>query len=283
MLIHGLGDFNMHVPANSCFSPGLPVWRSPFLAAQGRRRPSHSKFMGGGLSFSLLGAYAGIYGAGWIVFTHFFAEDLNAERLFHRFGIGDTSGIIDILRRQYGGDVASVPPQKILEYLRRDPAGRYAWDDLGESLQKAGRTSEARYCFQRAIALAPAFPNMLYRAAEFYFSVGEKQEGLRIASAALRANPADGSGFDDYDSVGIPLQDILTSGASSRPVGVAFLSALADSEGARRGCQGSLDLDRPARGLYRRIDGERIRQLHARQEAAGSSVAGMEGLCEWRF
>jgi O-antigen ligase len=218
ILIHSIADFNMHIPANAmlfaCIA-GIAV-ALPFK----QWKPSPMRLRIYVLRGFLLvaGCVASLYGAGCWAYDHWFEGHLNAERSFCRFGICDSYRAPNVLRDQYGGNIAAAPPEKILEYLRRDPAGPYRWEDLGESSQKAGRTKEARYSFERAVALAPTYPTMLYRAADFYFSLGEKQEGIRLAVAALKSDSENtDSAFREYDSGQIPLRDVLDSGLPPIP------------------------------------------------------------------
>ncbi len=45
---------------------------------------------------------------------------------------------------------------------------------MGEALQKAGRTDDARYSFSRALALGPNSTPTLLMAADFHFDLGEE-------------------------------------------------------------------------------------------------------------
>lgn len=218
ILIHGIADFNMHVTANAM----LLAWIAGIAVALpvGQAEPPRKVLKVNGVRGFLFvaGCLAGLYAAGWLGYLHFFGSNLDAERLFCNFGICDSREATMILRNQYGGNIGSAPPERVLEYLRRDPTGPYLWEDLGESLQNAGRTPEARYCFQRAVTLAPASPSMLYRAAHFYSGLGEKREGTRLAVVALVADPGSAwRAFAEYDSWEIPLEDILDSGLPPVP------------------------------------------------------------------
>lgn len=73
--------------------------------------------------------------------------------------------------------------------LESDPAFPYRWSDLGEALADAGRTGEARYCFRRAMELAPASPEIRLRAANFAFRTGSGDEALSLESGILRDAP----------------------------------------------------------------------------------------------
>src|SRR5580693_3746005 len=77
--------------------------------------------------------------------------------------------------------------------LASDAAFPYRWSDLGEALADAGRMGEARYCFRRAVDLAPASPDIQVRAANFFFRSGSGSEALALESTTLRETPD----FDD--------------------------------------------------------------------------------------
>lgn len=218
ILIHGVADFNMHIPVNAmlfAWIAGIAVALPSATATTPRKVQNVRGFRG---FLIVAGFLATAYGAGWLAFPHFFGKNLDTERIFHRFGIWDTAGALAILRHQYGGQISSVPPEKLVEYLRRDPAGPYRWEDLGESLRKAGRIGEARYCFQRAVALAPAYPNMLYRASDFYFGIGETETGMKLVVTALRDDPRDVAwAFYEYETWKIPVPVLVKSGLPPQP------------------------------------------------------------------
>jgi hypothetical protein len=60
-------------------------------------------------------------------------------------------------------------------------------------------------------------PGTLYRAARFYFDLGEKNNAMMLAFEALRADPQNGSAFDEYDNWKVPLRDVLGSGLPPIP------------------------------------------------------------------
>lgn len=148
---------------------------------------------------------------------HFkFEDDLGAEQAFCRFGICDTVQALKMLQSQYGNDVASVPPSELARFLRRDPGGTYRWCDLGESLQKAGRITEARYCFSKALALGPRIPFTLLRAAQFTFKAGQNGDAVALLVRALDGNPDyDEAAFSEYERRSIGVAEILRSGLPS--------------------------------------------------------------------
>lgn len=79
-------------------------------------------------------------------------------------------------------DFVTDPPERLValaqERLREDPGSPYRWSDLGDSLAALGRTSEASYCFRRAVELGPNIPPVLMRAANFYMRTGQTGAAL---------------------------------------------------------------------------------------------------------
>ena len=80
------------------------------------------------------------------------------------------------------------------EALRRDPASPYRWSDLAEANLQAGFEEDARHCFRQAVSQGPRIPAILLRAANFHFTVGERQAALELGARCLAA-------FRDYDQV----------------------------------------------------------------------------------
>ena len=133
----------------------------------------------------LLGCAVSTYAVGWTVFLHSFKTDARAERIFCEFGICDSYDALNSLQDQQGGNVAAVSLTDLAEFLKRDPAGPYRWEDVGEALEKSGRTEAARYCFARAITLGPRIPSMLFRDADFHFGLRENRTGLEFDAAGF--------------------------------------------------------------------------------------------------
>src|SRR5439155_26590511 len=108
----------------------------------------------------------------WRVFFFGFNSDIKAEPVFCRFGICDTNALEngrEFLHR--ASTIGKLPPAEVGEFLRRDPAGPYRWEDLGDAFQNAGQTGYARYCYKKADVLGPRIPYMLSRAANFHFGL----------------------------------------------------------------------------------------------------------------
>src|SRR5262249_2517663 len=107
----------------------------------------------------------------------------------------------------------SLPPHAFRGILQRDPAGPYHWRNLGESLHKAGRTAEARYCFARSLALGPHIPTMLIKAAQFHWDFGESAAALEMMTRALQGDPGRaGEVFSEYETRNIPVDVALRNG-----------------------------------------------------------------------
>jgi hypothetical protein len=137
---------------------------------------------------------------------------------------GDSGGAIDRFRSA----------------LAADPAFPYRWSDLGDALlsdPSPNSLSRARYCFDRALALAPGDPQIALRAANFHFRVGETVTALRLDSEVLRLVPDyDQTVFLAYFRMGGDPRRVLDTGIGSNPRAggeyLRFLSGRADFRGA---------------------------------------------------
>jgi hypothetical protein len=84
----------------------------------------------------------------------------------------------------WAGDVAGAGAE-FERALAADAAFPYRWSDLGEALADTGRTEEARYCFRRAVELAPESTEIELRAANFAFRAGSVGDALLLDSRVL--------------------------------------------------------------------------------------------------
>lgn len=216
ILIHSFADFNMYIPANSMVFWWVSGIAISLDSSQTLSRPSQSincpsPFLRN--SVLVLGCTAAIYAIAWLTFLHLYNNDKKAERTFCNFGICDTSTVLSAYRLLHGGVLTALPANEFLEPLRRDPAAPYRWEDLGDAWARDGFTSAARYCYSRALILAPRIPFMLFRGAQFYFRVGENTTGLQLSARSIEANPNYHSRvFTTYRVYSVPLQEILQLG-----------------------------------------------------------------------
>lgn len=112
-----------------------------------------------------------------------------------------------------------------------DPASAYRWADLGETID-GHQLATAKSCFTRALAAAPYSPAILFRAANFYFSIGDYSSSMQYLSRVVR-NPELSSyyvpAFLTYERMGIPITDVLNKGIPpTRQVAQSFLHFLMD-------------------------------------------------------
>ena len=112
--------------------------------------------------------------------------------------------------------------------LKRDSHYPFNWVNLGDALAAADRKQDAEYCFRRALQLAPNWPPILMRAANFDFQSGNPQAGLLLASQILnQVDKYDSDIFEQYTEETINVSDVLRFGLpqNQRPA-LAFLSYL---------------------------------------------------------
>jgi hypothetical protein len=215
LLFHSLADFNLYVPANAMVFSWVAAISSSLPGVvydQRATTPARTRSLVRGLVLTL-GCLATLYAGMSLTLLQWYQNDPRAERAFCRFGVCDSFDALFALQNEHGGDAGAVPRADLLEFLRRDPASPSRWDDFGESFQRAGATTEARYCFQRAITLGPRIPYALIRAARFYFGLGENRTGFGLMSRALEGNPGfDHVVFSDYERLGVATSDVIIHG-----------------------------------------------------------------------
>ena len=148
------------------------------------------------LTFTL-GAILAAYCSAGLLSQTFWSNNEQVERLQCRFFLCTNAPLERQAWRQLTGvreeDVhnAIVLFRRVIE---REPQDPYRWADLGESFLEAGEKENARYCYSQVLALAPQFPPLLLRAANFHFQIGEEKKALPITGRILRLIP-------DYDSI----------------------------------------------------------------------------------
>jgi len=194
LLLHSLADFNLYVPANAmtfAWILGLAAGTStgvvdPILArAPGVATP----FLKTGMA--ALSLFAVLYAGGWLVYLHTYRDNPTVEAAFCRVGICESDRILAVVQRERGAQtIAHLPPDELRTFLRRDPANPHQWRDLGESLQMAGRTDEARLAVARSLELGPRIPYVLFKAAQFHLSNGDVKQSLQLTKRAIEGDPS---------------------------------------------------------------------------------------------
>lgn len=112
--------------------------------------------------------------------------------------------------------------------LAGDPASPYRWCDLGEDLAEAGQHPVADYCFRRAVALGPNIPEILLRAGNYHFAVGDSRRALAEMRGALALEREyDDFVFSTYRRMGVSVAEATEHGLSPLPAAkIAFLRSL---------------------------------------------------------
>jgi O-antigen ligase/tetratricopeptide (TPR) repeat protein len=236
ILVHSFGDFNTYILANamvlswiSGIAAGLAPRQRDTRRVQTGAAPSVIRAFTPGAA-CLLTAYTGAS----LVLLLFYASDPRTERAFCRVGICDTDGALAALRRKHAAATdGSLPPGELLAYLSRDPAAPYRWEYLGEALMKSGRIAEARYCFSRAVALAPNSPPTLLTAADFHLELGETQIGLDLASRSLQGGDQfDNAVFGTLEDRHVAADDVLRHVLKDRRTSQIYLRRLLANDNA---------------------------------------------------
>ncbi|MHB8843573.1 MAG: tetratricopeptide repeat protein [Nitrospirota bacterium] len=75
------------------------------------------------------------------------------------------------------------------DVTRKSPAKARPYNNLGESLRKAGRMDEALRCFETALALKPDYADALNNIATIYRNRGNREQALAIVQQALAIDP----------------------------------------------------------------------------------------------
>jgi len=117
-----------------------------------------------------------------------FARDQSMEQQFCQFRLCDDQRMYRAAAKKLWGTATPNPKEAaagFLVLLRRDPNFPFPWANLGDALSASQRSSEARYCFRQAVALAPHWPPILMRAATFYLESGDLQAALPLTSQIL--------------------------------------------------------------------------------------------------
>jgi tetratricopeptide (TPR) repeat protein len=119
-----------------------------------------------------------------------------------------------MLQQSGAGDATALLPE-FQRALRSDPGSAYAWANLAEVERDAQQFTQAKYCFQRAVAAGPGNPAILFRAANFAFQTGDNAEIMRDLSTVLR-NPDLTNYYQPvfltYSRLDIPIEEMLDKG-----------------------------------------------------------------------
>lgn len=75
------------------------------------------------------------------------------------------------------------------DVTRKSPAKARPYNNLGESLRKAGRMDEALRCFESALAIKPDYADALNNLATIYKNRGLREQALAIVQQALALDP----------------------------------------------------------------------------------------------
>ncbi len=210
--LHSVADFNMYVPPNALamawicgMAASLPLGAEKSGAD---RHPVFFRRLAAGLAL-LLALYAPVR----IVFDSQFRSDLQAESVFCRFGICDTDAVITAQKLAHGGQAAAVPVPVLLSALGRDPNGPTRWCDAGDALLRAGRDTDATYCYKQALELGPHIPTVLMQAADFYYATHQTRTAITQMTRVLADTDAyDDFVFDWYTAKKLPVSEVLADG-----------------------------------------------------------------------
>lgn len=97
--------------------------------------------------------------------------------------------------------------------LEGNSASPDRWCDLADTLLEAGQLEKARYCFSRALDLAPASPPILLRVANFHFRMEENRQAFPYTSKILgEIRDYDEIVFSSYSRMGAGIGEILDYG-----------------------------------------------------------------------
>jgi hypothetical protein len=110
-----------------------------------------------------------------------------------------------------------------------DPVSAYRWADLAETID-GHQVSTAKACFSRALVAAPYNPAILFRAANFYFSLGDYSTTMQYLSRVVR-NPELSDYYTPvfltYARMNVPVRDVLNKGIPpTRQAAQSFLRFL---------------------------------------------------------
>lgn len=145
----------------------------------------------------IFGVILAAYGGAGVLAETVWQNNEQVERLQCRFFLCTNTPLV----RQAWQELTGVREEDVhnaivilRRVLEREPQDPYRWPDLGDAFLEAGEKENARYCYGQVLALAPQFPPLLLRVANFHFQIGEEKKALPITGRILRLIP-------DYDSI----------------------------------------------------------------------------------
>ncbi len=129
-----------------------------------------------------------------------------------------------------GIDTAGVSRNTLYALITADPANPLVWCTYAEFLSARGETGKAAAAFEHAVSLGPGMSPVLMRAANFDFTHGRRDHGVRMASQILSQTGAfDQILFSYLLSSDVPVSSLLGTAIPATPrAAQAWLTWLSD-------------------------------------------------------
>jgi hypothetical protein len=167
----------------------------------------------------ILGIVLVVYCTAGVLLDTRFSGDLAMEERLCRFRLCDNEMVSRRARValwQEGNTAEAITLFNRL--LNRDSHAPFRWTDLGDAYVAADRKQDAEYCFRQAQVLAPKWPPVLLRVANFYFQTGNTDAALPITSQILaQVDAFDGVIFSEYTRLVDRVEDVLAKGLPPDP------------------------------------------------------------------
>jgi hypothetical protein len=119
-----------------------------------------------------------------------------------------------LLQQSANGESGRLLPE-MRRALVENQASAFAWADLAEVERDAHQPELAKYCFQRAVTAGPQSAAILFRAANYAFQTGDRDEVLHDLAAVLKDPELTGyydAAFLTYSRLGAPIDELLDKG-----------------------------------------------------------------------
>jgi tetratricopeptide (TPR) repeat protein len=119
-----------------------------------------------------------------------------------------------LLQQSANGESEHLLPE-MQRALIENQGSAFAWADLAEVERDAQQPALAKYCFQRAVTAGPQSAAILFRAANYAFQTGDRDEVLRDLAAVLKDPELTGyydAAFLTYSRLGAPIDELLDKG-----------------------------------------------------------------------